>query len=249
MRLDKIIDGHKNQLSELDDEVAGLPPQAELQASLKRFENEKGVFKSQLDKEAGALEKVEESIKKSAVELNEKKFQGIEERYKLKHIQLHALRSANKDLDRYYQALDKALMRFHEMKMEEINKTVKEYWQNTYQGQDIDTIEIKADVESSTPNRRSHNYRLIMRHKSLAELDMRGRCRWATFSFGMPVLHHHDCHLPAAAAAAVLGRKYWLLWSFVWHLLKHFVTTVAFLRLMSLHQILIITILVVLLKH
>ena len=35
------------------------------------------------------------------------------------------MKAANKDLDRYYQALDKALMRFHEMKMEEINKTVR----------------------------------------------------------------------------------------------------------------------------
>ena len=76
---------------------------------------------------------------------------------------------------RYYTALDNALMRFHEMKMQEINKYIKEYWQTTYKNDDIESIEIKADPEN-TGNRRSHNYRLVMRHSTLQELDMRGRC-------------------------------------------------------------------------
>ena len=175
--MDLRIKSHKEKILELDDEVNDLPPQNELETSLKEHEEKVAGYWSQLDRDAGALEKIEEAIKKISKDLSEKKFHGIEEKYKLKKIQLHALKSANKDLDKYYQALDKALMRFHEMKMEEINKTVKEYWQETYQGQDIDTVEIKADVESSTPNRRSHNYRLVMRHRSQAELDMRGRCR------------------------------------------------------------------------
>jgi len=66
-------------------------------------------------------------------------------------------------------------MRFHEMKMDEINKMVKDYWQITYQGDDIETIQIKADLET-TANKRSHNYRLVMRQKNASELDMRGRC-------------------------------------------------------------------------
>eukprot|EP00959_Pyramimonas_sp_CCMP1952_P194326 4063558-Pyramimonas_sp.AAC.1 len=40
---------------------------------------------------------------------------------------------ANHDLEKYYQALDKALMKFHNSKMEEINKIVQELWQQTYQ--------------------------------------------------------------------------------------------------------------------
>jgi len=31
--------------------------------------------------------------------------------------------------------------------MEEINKIIKELWQQTYKGNDIDTLEIKADDE------------------------------------------------------------------------------------------------------
>eukprot|EP00897_Mesotaenium_endlicherianum_P009253 jgi/Mesen1/8356/ME000463S07798 len=80
---------------------------------------------------------------------------------------------ANKDLDKYYNALDRALMRFHSMKMEEINKIIKELWQQTYRGQDIDFIEIRSDAEGA--GTRSYSYRVVMRSGD-AELDMRGRC-------------------------------------------------------------------------
>ena len=37
------------------------------------------------------------------------------------------------------------------------------------------TILLQADLENA-PNRKSHNYRLVMHHRHLSELDMRGRC-------------------------------------------------------------------------
>lgn len=65
-------------------------------------------------------------------------------------------------------------MRYHAMKMEEINKIIKELWQATYKGNDIDTIEMKSDVETTT-NKRTYQYRVVML-KGDIELDMRGRC-------------------------------------------------------------------------
>lgn len=49
-------------------------------------------------------------------------------------------------------------MRFHTMKMEEINKIIKELWQQTYRGQDIDYISIHSDSEGS--GSRSYSYRV-----------------------------------------------------------------------------------------
>lgn len=69
------------------------------------------------------------------------------------------------------QALEKALLTFHASKMGDINKIIKELWQKTYRGQDIDNIQIKADTDGS----RSYNYRVVMTAGG-AELDMRGRC-------------------------------------------------------------------------
>lgn len=52
----------------------------------------------------------------------------------------------------------RALMRFHTMKMEEINKIIKELWQQTYRGQDIDYISINSDSEGA--GTRSYSYRV-----------------------------------------------------------------------------------------
>lgn len=50
-------------------------------------------------------------------------------------------------------------MRYHTAKIDEINKIVKELWQQTYRGQDIDAIEIHADQGDATKTR-SYNYRV-----------------------------------------------------------------------------------------
>lgn len=52
----------------------------------------------------------------------------------------------------------RALMRFHSMKMEEINKIIRELWQQTYRGQDIDYICIHSDSEGA--GTRSYSYRV-----------------------------------------------------------------------------------------
>lgn len=52
----------------------------------------------------------------------------------------------------------RALMRFHSMKMEEINKIIRELWQQTYRGQDIDYISIHSDSEGA--GTRSYSYKV-----------------------------------------------------------------------------------------
>jgi DNA repair protein RAD50 len=78
------------------------------------------------------------------------------------------------DLGRYGGALDKAIMKYHAIKMEEINRIVEELWRKTYQGTDVDTIAIRSDNENLKGNK-SYNYRVVM-VKQDAEMDMRGRC-------------------------------------------------------------------------
>ncbi|KAJ3157824.1 DNA repair protein rad50 [Geranomyces variabilis] len=93
------------------------------------------------------------------------------------HTQLKNLRMqemANADIEKYAKALDNAIMKFHSLKMEEINKIIRELWVNTYQGSDIDTIEIRSDNENLVGNR-IYNYRVVML-KGDTPLDMRGRC-------------------------------------------------------------------------
>ncbi|TDH06220.1 hypothetical protein EPR50_G00131470 [Perca flavescens] len=68
-------------------------------------------------------------------------------------------------------------MKFHSMKMDEINKIIRDLWCSTYRGQDIEYVEIRSDVDenSSAGVRRVYNYRVVM-VKGDTALDMRGCC-------------------------------------------------------------------------
>ncbi len=95
-------------------------------------------------------------------------------KYRESHIKVETTKAAIEDLARYGNALDQAIMKYHSMKMEEINRIAGELWQSTYQGTDIDTILIRSDAENATL-KRNYNYRVCM-VKQDAEMDMRGRC-------------------------------------------------------------------------
>ncbi|KAH9049850.1 hypothetical protein EDB84DRAFT_1555814 [Lactarius hengduanensis] len=81
---------------------------------------------------------------------------------------------ANNDLEKYGKALDNAIMKYHSLKMEEVNDTMRHLWNKTYQGTDIDGIRIRYDSEGGA-SKRSYNYRVVMM-KDQVEMDMRGRC-------------------------------------------------------------------------
>ncbi|KAK1777975.1 AAA domain-containing protein [Copromyces sp. CBS 386.78] len=104
---------------------------------------------------------------------------GARARYKESHIKVETTKAAIEDLARGTMALDQAIMQYHSLKMEEINRTIGELWQSTYQGTDIDTIHIRSDMDSSASGasntRRTYNYRVSM-IKGDTEMDMRGRC-------------------------------------------------------------------------
>lgn len=101
-------------------------------------------------------------------------YKDASSKYKESHIKVETTKAAVEDLARYGGALDKAIMRYHGLKMEEINSIVGELWQKTYRGTDVDTILIRSDNENAKGNR-SYNYRVCM-VKQGAEMDMRGRC-------------------------------------------------------------------------
>ena len=101
-------------------------------------------------------------------------YKHAEDQAKLAHITVEATKAAVEDLGKYGSALDKAIMKFHSMKMDEINHIVEELWAKTYKGTDVDKILIRSDSEGARANQ-SYNYRVCMMKKDV-EMDMRGRC-------------------------------------------------------------------------
>lgn len=82
---------------------------------------------------------------------------------------------AAEDLKKYYTAVDKALLLFHGIKIQEINKIIRELWLMTYKGGDITNIEIVSGQEAGSKAKKSYNYRVVMT-KGSSKMDMRGRC-------------------------------------------------------------------------
>ena len=101
-------------------------------------------------------------------------YKDANKQYRDLHIKVETTKACVEDLGRYGGALDKAIMKYHSLKMEEINRIIQELWQKTYQGTDVDTILIKSENENGKSNK-SYNYRVCM-IKQDAEMDMRGRC-------------------------------------------------------------------------
>ncbi|CAD6500504.1 BgTH12-07680, partial [Blumeria graminis f. sp. triticale] len=98
------------------------------------------------------------------------------QKYREIHIKVEITKATIDDVIKCTHAVDNAIMKYHTLKMEEINSIAGDLWRNTYQGTDIDSIMIRSESENnSTSTKRNYNYRLCM-VKQDTELDMRGRC-------------------------------------------------------------------------
>ncbi|KAI0141540.1 hypothetical protein GGR57DRAFT_487380 [Xylariaceae sp. FL1272] len=101
-------------------------------------------------------------------------FKDAENKYRETHIKCQTLKAAIEDLGRYAAALNHAVIKYHAVKMGEVNDMIAELWTKTYQGTDIDRITITSDADP-TGGRSTYNYRVVMT-KNDVEMDMRGRC-------------------------------------------------------------------------
>ncbi|NWJ09229.1 RAD50 protein, partial [Crypturellus undulatus] len=172
------------ELKEVEDEIKRLTKEKgemkvpQMKNEQKRLEEKIEDLKRNHHVALGRQRGFEEEIVRFKKELRESQFKDAEEKYREMMIVMRTTELVNKDLDIYYKALDKAIMTFHSMKMEEINKIIRDLWRSTYRGQDIDYIEIRSDADesvSASDKRRSYNYRVVM-IKGDTALDMRGRC-------------------------------------------------------------------------
>ncbi|XP_020884073.1 DNA repair protein RAD50 [Arabidopsis lyrata subsp. lyrata] len=161
------------EIESLEEQILNIGGIPAVEAEIVKILRERERLLSELNRCRGTVSVYESSISKNRVELKAAQYKDIDKRHFDQLIQLKTTEMANKDLDRYYNALDKALMRFHTMKMEEINKIIRELWQQTYRGQDMDYIRIHSDSEGA--GTRSYSYKVLMQTGD-TELEMRGRC-------------------------------------------------------------------------
>lgn len=148
-----------------------------LMSEVNAYADEVSIYIGEKHKIAGRVGAMELELKDKLDSL-ETFYLGAEEKYKETKMKVETKKLAIDDLLTYGNAVDQAIMQFHSLKMEEVNRIAGELWRATYQGTDIDTIAIRSENESHTnsnTNRRSYNYRVTM-VKQDTEMDMRGRC-------------------------------------------------------------------------
>ncbi|KAI7908021.1 uncharacterized protein BX663DRAFT_17763 [Cokeromyces recurvatus] len=121
----------------------------------------------------GEIVQMRDQIKRYEHELSTD-YSDVDGRYGRLFLDVRTNEIANNDLEKYTKILQTAIMKYHSLKMQNLNKIIKDLWIDTYKGGDIDYIEIRADNEGTTANR-TFNYRVVM-IKNGSELNMRGRC-------------------------------------------------------------------------
>ncbi|KAF9582999.1 DNA repair protein rad50 [Lunasporangiospora selenospora] len=170
---------YKDKVQGLEAKIAEASSKkdAQAQGNYSRQLNRLGQKQSNLTGERaglkGELRQIQDQKKKYEEEL-ESDYKDVVQKYHENMINCKTTELALEDLEKYSKALQSAIVDYHTMKMEEINKSIKELWTNTYRGTDIDAIEIRSDQEGARANQ-SYNYRVVMIQRGRA-MDMRGRC-------------------------------------------------------------------------
>ncbi|KDN47360.1 P-loop containing nucleoside triphosphate hydrolase protein [Tilletiaria anomala UBC 951] len=139
----------RRQIDQLDEEIQSSNRYQKEYAASREHENK---LNGEAAHTRGEMESIRAQIKQREQELHDD--------YNNHKLDL----KANNDLEKLAKSIESGIMKFHSVKMEEINANIHDLWSKTYQGTDTET-----------KGARSYNYRVIMK-KNDSEMDMRGRC-------------------------------------------------------------------------
>lgn len=174
MKLKKKVDRLKEEVEHLEGEIAGMGKDAAEEQHQSAAKNVRELGR-QIERYGGRMQGLDEQKRQLKRKLNEPEYKGVDARQQMKMIEHETTNIVVSDLDKYYDALDKALLRYHGMKINDINKIIRELWALTYKGEDITNLEIQSGQESGSRANKSYNYRIVM-SKGNTQMDMRGRC-------------------------------------------------------------------------
>ncbi|AGO10874.1 AaceriAFR637Wp [[Ashbya] aceris (nom. inval.)] len=180
MKLNLDLIDLKSQMKEITEELARLDARS-AEAQRDKYQQESMKLRSQFEQlsseNAGKLGEIKQLQNQIALLTSQlqSEYKDVDEKYQQEWAKLQTKTLVTDDIDTYSKVLDSAIMKYHGLKMEDINRIIDELWKRTYSGTDVDSIKIKSDEVNSSTRGKSYNYRVVM-YKQDAELDMRGRC-------------------------------------------------------------------------
>ncbi|KAL7541621.1 hypothetical protein ACHAXR_011068 [Thalassiosira sp. AJA248-18] len=174
LKLSKKVSQLQEEIKKLEDDIDAMGGDAAREKHQEATSNVRQ-HQSKIERYNGRMQGLTEQKRNLKRKLNEPEYKGVDGRQRMKMIEHKTTNIVVTDLDKYYDALDKALLRYHGMKINDINKIIRELWALTYKGEDITNIEIQSGQDSGSRANRSYNYRIVM-SKGNTQMDMRGRC-------------------------------------------------------------------------
>jgi DNA repair protein RAD50 len=160
---------------ELNDKISRVDGRETCDDDMNRLRKQRLELSTEKARYEGRRSEIMQSIQGLKRKLSQPEYKQVDEEYRVASIKQDTTEMAVKDIEKYHAALDKALQRYHSIKIGEINGIIRDLWTLTYKGEDISNIQIVSGEESGSRATRSYNYRVVM-FKGSAQMDMRGRC-------------------------------------------------------------------------
>ena len=172
------------ELKQLKKEINEIAPNSDnIEQEMEDIQLNIASERSKMDQTKGFLQSEKNKAVQIMHDAKAAKYNNIHELYRHQLIKHQTALIAVKDLDKFEKALDRSLIEFHSLKMEQINAVLKELWQQTYRGKDIEYIEIRSEMGGKTASgaakkRKTYNYNVVMHIGAEKDLiiPMRGRC-------------------------------------------------------------------------
>lgn len=163
------------EIINIESELSQHENYSTLDADLKRLGDQfQGLIKNKARLEGRRAEMIDNqrALKRK---LKAPEYRNVEDEFRIATIKMETTEMAVKDIEKYHSALDKALQRYHSLKITDINAIIRDLWTLTYKGEDITNIEIVSGKGTGTSTR-SYNYRIMMSKGGSSKMEMRGRC-------------------------------------------------------------------------
>lgn len=129
----------------------------------KNIQNTINLMTSKYHQTLGEIKNLRTTIEQNERELKSDQYKNIDKEIQFLEFQMLAVEKIAVAIDKRHDAIEEGIMLYHSKKMEQINKAIKDLWKLTYKSKDIDTIEIKSDMEKINARSHSFNYRIVFK--------------------------------------------------------------------------------------
>lgn len=165
----------EKDLEKLEEEMSNVEGSETADQDIERLSQRKEALITENAELEGRRREIVENMRSLERSLSKDVYKNVDEEYRIASIKYDTTEQLCKEIGQYQSALDKALQRFHSIKITEINTIIRDLWNLTYKGEDITNIQIQSGEEAGSRSSRSYNYRVVM-SKGGSKMDMRGRC-------------------------------------------------------------------------